>query len=56
MVHKYPLPKDREDLVEMTIDRFGLRKIRDHAIKSLSTGEYKRVSVANELLSDPPIL
>eukprot|EP00186_Timspurckia_oligopyrenoides_P001127 CAMPEP_0182444700 /NCGR_PEP_ID=MMETSP1172-20130603/3078_1 /TAXON_ID=708627 /ORGANISM="Timspurckia oligopyrenoides, Strain CCMP3278" /LENGTH=845 /DNA_ID=CAMNT_0024640325 /DNA_START=227 /DNA_END=2764 /DNA_ORIENTATION=+ len=52
------LPKlsEREDFVDQTINRLSLTKIRNHAIKSLSTGELKRVNIANELLSDPPIL
>jgi ABC-2 type transport system ATP-binding protein len=49
-------PEENELVVELTIARLGLRKFRNHAWKSLSSGYKMRFELARMLLRKPKIL
>ncbi len=49
-------PEENELIVELTIARLGLRKFRNHAWKSLSSGYKMRFELARMLLRKPKIL
>lgn len=47
---------DHAKNIERVIDLLGLKKCRSAKIKKISGGQHKRVSIAQELLSNPDIL
>lgn len=49
-------PEENELVVELTIARLGLRKFRNHAWKSLSSGYKMRFELARMLLRKPKLL
>mmetsp|Transcript_11914 Transcript_11914/g.32055 ORF Transcript_11914/g.32055 Transcript_11914/m.32055 type:complete len:912 (-) Transcript_11914:385-3120(-) len=55
-VQRYPSLDERAQFVNRLIDRLALTRVRNHAVRTLSTGEAKRLAIANELVADPPIL
>jgi len=48
--------KQRDELIESTIESLGLAHVRDSQIQNLSGGQRKRVSIGAELITRPSIL
>ncbi|MCS7062755.1 MAG: ATP-binding cassette domain-containing protein [Methylacidiphilales bacterium] len=48
--------EERRDRVDRVLEEVGLREIRDREVRVLSGGQRRRLGLALELLSDPPLI